>query len=121
MGKQLRLEDKALPKDIFLVEQFAAGEVMTDLSKKEWQIGLPTGQGGFGCIDLAVRNASESVGNNALYVMQVEPSDDGPFSTELKFYQQAAKPEQIQEWICNYKLKCLGMICTVKLEKATGL
>lgn len=35
-----------------LAEQFAAGEVMTDLSKKEWKLGLPIGQGGFGCIYL---------------------------------------------------------------------
>lgn len=35
-----------------LAEDFAAGEVVTDLSKKEWKLGLPIGQGGFGCIYL---------------------------------------------------------------------
>lgn len=35
-----------------LAEQFAAGEVITDLAKKEWKLGLPIGQGGFGCIYL---------------------------------------------------------------------
>lgn len=35
-----------------LAEQFAAGEVITDMSKKEWKLGLPIGQGGFGCIYL---------------------------------------------------------------------
>lgn len=35
-----------------LAEQFAAGEVITDLARKEWKLGLPIGQGGFGCIYL---------------------------------------------------------------------
>ncbi|XP_063097310.1 serine/threonine-protein kinase VRK1 isoform X7 [Cavia porcellus] len=35
-----------------LAEHFAAGEVITDLSKKEWKLGLPIGQGGFGRIYL---------------------------------------------------------------------
>lgn len=35
-----------------LAEQFAAGEIITDMSKKEWKLGLPIGQGGFGCIYL---------------------------------------------------------------------
>ena len=35
-----------------LAEQFAAGEVITDMSRKEWKLGLPIGQGGFGCIYL---------------------------------------------------------------------
>lgn len=35
-----------------LAEQFAAGEIITDLSKKEWKLGSPIGQGGFGCIYL---------------------------------------------------------------------
>lgn len=35
-----------------LAEHFAAGEIITDLTKKEWKLGLPVGQGGFGCIYL---------------------------------------------------------------------
>ncbi|XP_014396957.1 PREDICTED: serine/threonine-protein kinase VRK1 [Myotis brandtii] len=77
-----------------LAEQFAAGEVITDLAKKEWKLGLPIGQGGFGCIYLADKNSSKSVGSDASYVVKVEPSDNGPLFTELKFYQRAAKPEQ---------------------------
>uniref|UniRef100_A0A8C2XXR2 Serine/threonine-protein kinase VRK1 n=1 Tax=Capra hircus TaxID=9925 RepID=A0A8C2XXR2_CAPHI len=38
-----------------------------------------------------------------------EPSDNGPLFTELKFYQRAAKPEQIQKWIRTHKLKYLGV------------
>ncbi|ELK01193.1 Serine/threonine-protein kinase VRK1 [Pteropus alecto] len=92
-----------------LAEQFAAGEIITDMSKKEWKLGLPIGQGGFGCIYLADMNSSKSVGSDAPCVVKVEPSDNGPLFTELKFYQRAAKPEQIQKWIRTHKLKYLGV------------
>ncbi|XP_069853719.1 serine/threonine-protein kinase VRK1 isoform X6 [Dipodomys merriami] len=116
-----------------LAEQFAAGEIVTDMSKKEWKLGLPVGQGGFGCIYLADANSSKSVGSDAPCVVKVEPSDNGPLFTELKFYQRAAKPEQIlrlelqpqilsclafflvagtlplQKWIHTHKLKYLGV------------
>uniref|UniRef100_A0A8C5L9I3 Protein kinase domain-containing protein n=1 Tax=Jaculus jaculus TaxID=51337 RepID=A0A8C5L9I3_JACJA len=58
-----------------LAEQFAAGEVITDMAEKEWKLGL----------------------------------DNGPLFTELKFYQRAAKPEQIQKWIRTHKLNYLGV------------
>lgn len=35
-----------------LAEHFAAGEIITDMTKKEWKLGSPIGQGGFGCIYL---------------------------------------------------------------------
>ncbi|XP_075387581.1 serine/threonine-protein kinase VRK1 [Tenrec ecaudatus] len=92
-----------------LAEPFPAGEVVTDMAKKQWKLGLPVGQGGFGCIYLADKNSSKSVGTDAPCVVKVEPSDNGPLFTELKFYQRAAKPEQIQKWICARKLQYLGV------------
>uniref|UniRef100_A0A7N5JBB9 VRK serine/threonine kinase 1 n=1 Tax=Ailuropoda melanoleuca TaxID=9646 RepID=A0A7N5JBB9_AILME len=92
-----------------LAEHFAAGEIITDMMKKEWKLGSPIGQGGFGCIYLADMNSSKSVGSDAPCVVKVEPSDNGPLFTELKFYQRAAKPEQIQKWIRTHKLKYLGV------------
>ena len=35
-----------------LAEHFAPGEIITDMTKKEWKLGSPIGQGGFGCIYL---------------------------------------------------------------------
>lgn len=40
------------PAKRHLAEQFAVGEIITDMAKKEWKVGLPIGQGGFGCIYL---------------------------------------------------------------------
>ncbi|KAL6080742.1 hypothetical protein STEG23_013932, partial [Scotinomys teguina] len=54
-------------------------------------------------------NSSKPVGSDAPCVVKVEPSDNGPLFTELKFYQRAAKPEQIQKWIRTHKLKYLGV------------
>ncbi|XP_050810428.1 serine/threonine-protein kinase VRK1 isoform X1 [Gopherus flavomarginatus] len=92
-----------------LAEEFAPGEVLTDTSKKEWKLGMPIGQGGFGCLYLADVNSSKSVGSDAPYVIKVEPSQNGPLFTELKFYMRAAKPEQIQKWTSSHKLKYLGV------------
>ncbi|XP_028922050.1 serine/threonine-protein kinase VRK1 isoform X2 [Ornithorhynchus anatinus] len=92
-----------------LAENFAAGEILTDMTRKEWKVGIPIGQGGFGCIYLADGNSSKSVGSDAPCVVKVEPSENGPLFTELKFYQRAAKPELIQKWTHSHKLKYLGV------------
>ncbi|XP_049625801.1 serine/threonine-protein kinase VRK1 [Suncus etruscus] len=97
------------PAKRHLAVHFTAGEILTDMTKKEWKLGLPIGQGGFGCIYLADMNSSKSVGSDAPCVVKVEPSDNGPLFTELKFYQRAAKAEQIQKWIRAHKLKYLGV------------
>ncbi|KAG5198349.1 hypothetical protein JEQ12_008039 [Ovis aries] len=60
-------------------------------------------------LESADTNSSKSVGSDAPCVVKVEPSDNGPLFTELKFYQRAAKPEQIQKWIRTHKLKYLGV------------
>uniref|UniRef100_A0A8D0GMT8 Serine/threonine-protein kinase VRK1 n=1 Tax=Sphenodon punctatus TaxID=8508 RepID=A0A8D0GMT8_SPHPU len=92
-----------------LAEEFAPGEVFADTSKKDWKLGMPIGRGGFGCLYLADVNSSKSVSSDALYVVKVEPSQNGPLFTELKFYMRAAKPEQIQKWTASHKLKYLGV------------
>lgn len=40
------------PAKRHLAVHFTAGEILTDMTKKEWKLGLPIGQGGFGCIYL---------------------------------------------------------------------
>lgn len=39
---------KKAPAKRKLAEVFALGEVLTDTSRKEWKLGVPIGQGGFG-------------------------------------------------------------------------
>ncbi|XP_054828984.1 serine/threonine-protein kinase VRK1 [Eublepharis macularius] len=92
-----------------LAEEFSPGEVFTDMSKKDWKLGPVIGKGGFGCLYLADINSSKLVGSDAPYVIKVEPSENGPLFTELKFYMRAAKPELIRKWITSHKLKYLGV------------
>ncbi|XP_034531357.1 serine/threonine-protein kinase VRK1 [Notolabrus celidotus] len=92
-----------------LAEEFPPGEVLTDTGKKSWKLGEPVGQGGFGLIYLAEENSAKPVGQDARYVVKVEPSDNGPLFSELKFYMRAAKPDLIQSWMKSHKLKSLGV------------
>ncbi|XP_036928498.1 serine/threonine-protein kinase VRK1 [Acanthopagrus latus] len=92
-----------------LAEEFPPGEVLTDTAKKSWKLGAPIGQGGFGLIYLADENSAGPVGAGAPYVIKVEPSDNGPLFSELKFYMRAAKPDLIQSWIKSHKLGNLGV------------
>ncbi|XP_062899688.1 serine/threonine-protein kinase VRK1 isoform X1 [Mobula hypostoma] len=92
-----------------MAEELKPGEVMTDTGKKQWKIGKPIGKGGFGLLYLADENSVKTVGNGASYVIKVEPSDNGPLFSELKFYMRAAKPELIQSWVSSRKLNYLGV------------
>lgn len=92
-----------------LAEEFPPGEVLTDNGKKSWKLGTPIGQGGFGLIYLADENSAKPVGSDAPYAIKVEPIDNGPLFSELKFYMRAAKPEMIQNWIKSHKPKTLGV------------
>ncbi|XP_072786487.1 serine/threonine-protein kinase VRK1 isoform X2 [Taeniopygia guttata] len=100
---------KRAPAKTKLAELFGLGEVLADTSRKEWKLGVPVGQGGFGRLYLADVNSSKSVGSDAPYVAKVEPSQNGPLFTELKFYMRAAKPDEIQKWTKSHKLKYLGV------------
>ncbi|XP_053564509.1 serine/threonine-protein kinase VRK1 [Bombina bombina] len=100
---------KKAPAKRKLAEEFPPGEVLTDSAKKQWKLGVPVGQGGFGRLYLAAENSSKPVGKDASYVIKVEPSDNGPLFSELKFYMRAAKSDQIQKWISSHKLKYLGV------------
>ncbi|KAM9294295.1 serine/threonine-protein kinase VRK1-like [Gastrophryne carolinensis] len=97
------------PAKTKLAELFPAGEVLTDSTKKQWKLGPPIGQGGFGRLYLADENSSKAVGSDAPYVIKVEPSENGPLFSELKFYMRAAKPDMIQKWIGSHNLKYLGV------------
>ncbi|XP_041928888.1 serine/threonine-protein kinase VRK1 isoform X1 [Alosa sapidissima] len=92
-----------------LAEEFPPGEILTDSHKKRWKLGSPIGQGGFGLLYLANEEDAQSVGQDAPYVIKVEPSENGPLFCELKFYQRAARPDLIQTWMKSHKLKHLGV------------
>eukprot|EP00794_Sanderia_malayensis_P020159 gene20159-22134_t len=85
------------------------GQILTDLSKKQWKLGPLIGQGGFGYLYLGSDKTSSTVSDNAQYVVKVEPHSSGPLFVELAFYQRAAKHETILAWAKAKKLAHLGI------------
>ncbi|XP_038665217.1 serine/threonine-protein kinase VRK1-like isoform X2 [Scyliorhinus canicula] len=92
-----------------LPDPLPEGLVLTDSEKKHWKLGKIIGKGGFGLIHLASRATEKDVGDDAVYVIKVEHQDNGPLFTELKFYQRAAKPEHIKNWMQSHQLSFLGI------------
>lgn len=45
--------------------------ILTDVFKKQWQLGKVIGTGGFGAIYLASDNITKSVGEDAEYVIKI--------------------------------------------------
>ncbi|XP_071485801.1 serine/threonine-protein kinase VRK1-like [Diadema antillarum] len=85
------------------------GEVLKDTRKKEWKLGGPIGEGGFGLIYRADVNRAGKVSADAPYVVKIEPHENGPLFTELHCYQRVAQPEQVDAWQKKQKLSHLGV------------
>lgn len=92
-----------------LPDPLPAGEVLTDLFRKQWRLGKAVGLGGFGEIYLASDEVSKPVDANAPYVIKIEPHSNGPLFTEINFYLRVGKAEQIEQWVKQRKLDYLGM------------
>lgn len=84
-------------------------EILVDVTKKQWRLGKSIGVGGFGEIYIASDDVSKPASANAMFVVKIEPHDNGPLFTEMHFYNRVAKPEMIDEWKAAKKLKSLGM------------
>lgn len=67
------------------------------------------GVGGFGEIYLASDEIDRPVDNSATYVLKVEPHSNGPLFAEMHCYMRIAKPEHIEAWKAEKRLRRLGM------------
>lgn len=65
--------------------------------------------GGFGEIYLASNDTEGPVGSGADYVIKVEPHSNGPLFAEMHCYMRLARPEHIEGWKKEKRLKRLGM------------
>ncbi|KAK3714383.1 hypothetical protein QZH41_020630 [Actinostola sp. cb2023] len=97
--------------------EVSEGTLLTDLVKKQWKLGKLIGWGGFGALYLASSDTGKPVGDDAEYVIKIEPHSNGPLFTELAFYQRVAKPDNIKSWMKSHKLKHLG----VPMYQGSGL
>ncbi|OXB76143.1 UNVERIFIED_CONTAM: hypothetical protein H355_005354 [Colinus virginianus] len=83
--------------------------ILKDTEGKAWRLGSQIGHGGFGLIYLASPHTHVPVEDDAVHVIKVEYLENGPLFSELKFYQRAAKQEQIRKWMNLKKIRCLGI------------
>ncbi|CAG05154.1 unnamed protein product, partial [Tetraodon nigroviridis] len=97
------------PKKGSLPEPLPEGFILSDTQKKQWRLGKIIGQGGFGLIYLASKDVDRPVAADTAFVIKVEYLENGPLFSELKFYQRAAKPENIQKWQRSRGLHFLGI------------
>ncbi|XP_068583766.1 serine/threonine-protein kinase VRK2 isoform X2 [Cebidichthys violaceus] len=99
----------APPKKRALPKPLPEGFILTDSEKKKWRLGRMIGQGGCGLIYLASQDVDTPVAADTDFVIKVESQENGPLFSELKFYQRAAKPENMQKWKRSRKLNFLGI------------
>lgn len=92
-----------------LPQPLPSGEILVDMVKRKWRLGKSIGVGGFGEIYLASDEVNRAVGDDAAYVIKVEPHANGPLFVEMHFYHRVGKPELIENWIKQKKLSFLGM------------
>ncbi|KAK0092917.1 hypothetical protein PV326_000324 [Microctonus aethiopoides] len=91
-----------------LPEPIPQGEILTDLSKKQWIIGKSIGIGGFGEIYSAAPYTSKTPKDYPA-VIKIEPHGNGPLFVEMHFYMRNAKPDDISTWKKKKKIQRLGM------------
>nr|XP_033792195.1 serine/threonine-protein kinase VRK2 isoform X2 [Geotrypetes seraphini] len=85
------------------------GLVLEDSEGTKWRLETFLAEGGFGLIYLAFPQDGKPVGGDPVHVIKVEYHENGTLFTELKFYQRAAKPENIQNWKEQHNLDFLGI------------
>ncbi|XP_056639501.1 serine/threonine-protein kinase VRK1-like [Diorhabda sublineata] len=90
-----------------LAEPLPLGEVLQDISKKQWKLGSSIGQGGFGAIYSAKEATDNS--NKYPYVIKIEPHSNGPLFVEMHFYMRNCKKEDVDEFKRKAGLKTLGI------------
>ncbi|XP_011300000.1 serine/threonine-protein kinase VRK1 [Fopius arisanus] len=84
-------------------------EILTDITQKDWRLGPRLGCGGFGDIYLASEEIHKAVGQDAKYVIKIEPHHNGPLFVEMNFYIRAARQHMIKKWCDSQSLSRIGI------------
>ncbi|XP_034948889.1 serine/threonine-protein kinase VRK1-like [Chelonus insularis] len=85
------------------------GEILTDITQKEWKLGPRLGCGGFGDIYLASDDIHKTVGQDAKYVIKIEPHHNGPLFVEMNFYIRVARKHMIEDYCNSRKINKIGI------------
>lgn len=86
------------------IRKISPGEILTDLSGKQWKVGKVIGHGGFGEIFTCSDNLHGPVKNDAPYVVKIENHSNGPLFVEVNCFLRIAKSEMSKFFNCNYTI-----------------
>lgn len=100
---------KKLSREGVATKKITGGEVLTDLTGKEWKVGKVIGHGGFGEIFTASKQLQGPVKNDAPYVVKIENHSNGPLFVEVNCYMRIAKSET-SKFVCNSSNYVIGEI-----------
>ncbi|CAG9824248.1 unnamed protein product [Phaedon cochleariae] len=89
--------------------QLKEGEVVTDISNKNWKLGKPIGIGGFGEIYEATDIISTKSKTDSSYVAKIERHSNGPLFVEINCYLRIGKSTTIEDWKREKHQRFLGM------------
>ncbi|XP_077303035.1 back seat driver [Arctopsyche grandis] len=103
-------ESCELNSSVIIDRPLPPGEILTDVTQKQWRIGKPIGCGSFGEIYLASDDITkEANAQNSRYVIKIEPHSNGPLFVEIHCLIRTARHSKIKKWQNEKKLKLLGM------------
>ncbi|KAJ3643032.1 hypothetical protein Zmor_025770 [Zophobas morio] len=107
MAKAPKKPRKKATNGYNMPDPLPAGELLTDIAKKQWILGTSIGKGGFGEIYCAKEASSKA--SKYPYVVKVEPHGNGPLFVEMHFYMKNAKQADVDTFMKKHKLKTFGM------------
>lgn len=74
------------------------GHNLRDSKQRTWTVGKAIGSGGFGAIYLCQPGNTKVVGDDAEYVVKIEPHSNGPLFVEMHVFTRLAQDHQVAEW-----------------------
>jgi len=74
------------------------GTVLRDSRLKTWTVGKAIGSGGFGAIYLCDRGEQEGIGDDAEFVVKIEPHSNGPLFVEMHVFLRLGMEEHMASW-----------------------
>ncbi|XP_015188992.1 PREDICTED: serine/threonine-protein kinase VRK1-like isoform X2 [Polistes dominula] len=92
-----------------LPAKLPADEILTDVTQNKWRLGTSIGYGGFGDIYLASKDITSPVGDDAQYVIKIEPHNNGPLFVEMNFYIRASRKHMIESWCKTQRKRRIGV------------
>lgn len=86
------------------------GTLLKDTRLRNWTVGKSVGSGGFGAIYLCDIGCKDHVGNDAEYVVKIEPHSNGPLFVEMHVFLRLGLEEHMVSWQPRHPKKPKGWV-----------